>query len=128
MQSSVQQPSDSQPNIVRTERGLTISGTKTTLYDVLDYLKAQHPPIKIREKLRLSKAQINAAFSYIEAYRSELEAEYREILQMAENNLRYLETHRHNRLVPVVAISNELDQAALRIKLQALQNKLSVTV
>ncbi|MEM9091745.1 MAG: hypothetical protein AAGC93_23770, partial [Cyanobacteria bacterium P01_F01_bin.53] len=61
MQTSVQQPSDSQPNIVRTERGLTISGTKTTLYDVLDYLQAQHPPMKIREKLKLSKAQINAA-------------------------------------------------------------------
>ncbi|MEM9091492.1 MAG: DUF433 domain-containing protein [Cyanobacteria bacterium P01_F01_bin.53] len=128
MQTSVQQPSDSQPNIVRTERGLTISGTKTTLYDVLDYLQAQYPPIKIREKLKLSKAQINAAFAYIEAYRSELDAEYREILQMAENNLSYLETHRHKRLVPAVAISNELDQAALRVKLQAWKNKLSVTV
>lgn len=129
MQALVQTQSNSRSDIVRTERGLTISGTKTTLYDVLDYLKAKHPPNMIREKLRLSTAQISAAFSYIETYRSELETEYREILQMAENNLRYWDTHhRHYRLAPVVTVSTELEQAALRAKLQAWKNKLSVTV
>ncbi|MBD1845197.1 hypothetical protein H6F89_17660 [Cyanobacteria bacterium FACHB-63] len=30
--------------IVRTERGLTIAGTRITLYDVMDYVTAQYPP------------------------------------------------------------------------------------
>ena len=29
--------------IIRTERGLTISGTRITLYDVMDYVKSQYP-------------------------------------------------------------------------------------
>ena len=33
-----------QPRVVRTERGLSIAGTRITLYDVMDYLKADWPP------------------------------------------------------------------------------------
>jgi hypothetical protein len=29
--------------IIRTERGLTIAGTRITLYDVMDYVTAQYP-------------------------------------------------------------------------------------
>ena len=29
--------------IIRTERGLTISRTRITIYDVMDYVKAQYP-------------------------------------------------------------------------------------
>ncbi len=36
--------SNGQSAIIRTERGLTIAGTRITLYDVMDYLKAQYPP------------------------------------------------------------------------------------
>ena len=36
--------SNGQSVIIRTERGLTIAGTRITLYDVMDYLKAQYPP------------------------------------------------------------------------------------
>lgn len=138
MRSSAQQTFQPQPDIVRTGRGLTISGTRTTLYDVLDYLKAQYPPSRIRKKLRLSKAQLEAAFAYIEAYRSELNAEYQEISKMAEDNRQYWKTHSHYRLAPVAATpnvvasnvvaSNVLEKTALRVKLRAWQNKLSTTV
>lgn len=33
--------SNRQTAIIRTERGLTIAGTRLTLYDVMDFLKAQ---------------------------------------------------------------------------------------
>ncbi|MEO1446997.1 MAG: DUF433 domain-containing protein [Cyanobacteria bacterium J06635_11] len=138
MRSSAQQTFQPQPDIVRTGRGLTISGTRTTLYDVLDYLKAQYPPSRIRKKLRLSKAQLEAAFAYIEAYRSELNAEYQEISKMAEDNRQYWKTHSYYRLAPVPATQNAvapkvvapnvLEQTALRVKLRAWQNKLSTTV
>ncbi|MEL6351497.1 MAG: DUF433 domain-containing protein [Cyanobacteria bacterium J06627_28] len=128
MESSNQSQANRQPDIIRTGKGLTIAGTKITLYDVLDYLKAQQPPHRIREKLRLSKAQIGAAFAYIEAYKAELEAEYREILKTAEENRRYWGTHSRYRLAPVQSVHSSLEQAALKAKLRIWQSKLSVSV
>jgi hypothetical protein len=36
--------SNGKTDIIRTERGLTIAGTRITLYDVMDYVTAQYPP------------------------------------------------------------------------------------
>ncbi|MDJ0621052.1 MAG: DUF433 domain-containing protein, partial [Calothrix sp. MO_192.B10] len=58
--------SNGQVSIIRTERGLTIAGTRITLYDVMDYLKAQYPPKFIRDAFNLTDAQIHAALAYIE--------------------------------------------------------------
>jgi hypothetical protein len=35
--------SNKQSEIIRTDRGLTIAGTRITLYDVMDYVTAQYP-------------------------------------------------------------------------------------
>lgn len=35
---------NTQAAIIRTERGLTIAGTRITIYDVIDYVTAQYPP------------------------------------------------------------------------------------
>lgn len=51
--------SNGQAIIIRTERGLTIAGTRISLYDVIDLLKAQYPPKLIRDKFNLTDAQIN---------------------------------------------------------------------
>ena len=56
-----------QTAIIRTERGLTIAGTRITLYDVMDYVTAQYPPKFIRGIFNLTDAQIDAALAYIEA-------------------------------------------------------------
>ena len=40
--------------IIRTERGLTISGTRITLYDVMDYVTAHYPPKFIRSLFDLT--------------------------------------------------------------------------
>ncbi len=49
--------------IIRTERGLTIAGTRITLYDVMDYVTAQYPVKFIRSLFDLTEEQIDAAFS-----------------------------------------------------------------
>jgi len=69
--------------IIRTERGLTISGTRITLYDVMDYVTAQYPPKFIRSLFNLTDAQINAALAYIQLNRAEVEAEYQVVLKEA---------------------------------------------
>jgi|GEM_PF-6888605 len=48
-----------QETIIRTERGLTIAGTRITLYDVMDYIKAEYPHKYIRDAFMLTDEQIN---------------------------------------------------------------------
>ncbi len=43
--------------IVRTECGLMLAGTRITLYDVMDYVTAQYPPKFISDVLNLTQEQ-----------------------------------------------------------------------
>lgn len=69
--------------IVHTERGLTIAGTRITLYDVMDYVTAGWRPEEIAGILPLPRAQVDAALDYIDAHRSEIDEEYQVILRQA---------------------------------------------
>ena len=81
----------SKPSIIHTERGLTISGTRITLYDVMDYLTAGWPPNLIKHWLPLTESQLNQALNYIENNRSEVEAEYQKMLRETEELRQYYE-------------------------------------
>ncbi|MFS8119661.1 MAG: DUF433 domain-containing protein, partial [Microcoleus sp.] len=76
--------SNEQTAIIRTERGLSIAGTRITIYDIMDYVTAQYPPKFIRGLFDLTEEQINAALAYIEANRATVEAEYQMVLKEAE--------------------------------------------
>ncbi|KAM3090132.1 DUF433 domain-containing protein [Phormidesmis sp. 146-12] len=108
-----------QPAIIRTERGLTISGTRITLYDVMDYVTAQYPSKFIRSLFDLTEEQINAALSYIEANRPEVEAEYQLVLKQAEENRQYWEERSREHLARASTRSPKPGQEALWVKLQA---------
>jgi uncharacterized protein (DUF433 family) len=110
--------SNGQVAIFRTERGLTVSGTRITLYDVMDYLKSQYPPQLIREKLGLNDAQIHSALAYIDTHSTEVEAEYQECLQTAVEIRQYWEERNHERFVQIAAMPHKPGQEALRAKLQ----------
>jgi uncharacterized protein (DUF433 family) len=111
--------SGGQATIIRTERGLTISGTRITLYDVMDYLKAQYPSKLIREKLGLNDEQIRLALEYIDTHRAEVEAEYQECLQTAAEIRQYWEERNRERFAKIAAMPPKPGQEALRAKLQA---------
>jgi uncharacterized protein (DUF433 family) len=85
------EPPNKTTMIIRTERGLTISGTRITLYDVMDYVTAQYPSKFIRGLFNLTNEQINAALAYIETHRAEVEAEYQVVLKEAEDLRQYYE-------------------------------------
>jgi uncharacterized protein (DUF433 family) len=106
------------PEIIRTERGLTIAGTRITIYDVMDYLKAQYPSKLIREKLGLNNGQIQSALAYIETHRTEVEAEYQECLKTAAEIRQYWEERNRERFAKIAAMSSKLGQEPLRAKLQ----------
>jgi uncharacterized protein (DUF433 family) len=89
---------DRAPAIIRTERGLTIAGTRITLYDVMDYVTAQYPPKFIQGLFDLTEEQINAALAYIETHRAAVEAEYQQVLQDAEELRQYYEEQNRDRV------------------------------
>lgn len=116
--------SNGQSLIIRTERGLTIAGTRITLYDVMDYVSAQYPPKFIRAMLSLTDEQVNAALSYIKAHRAEVEAEYQTILQEAEELRQYWEEQNRELFARIAAKPPKPGTEAIRAKLQAAKAKL----
>ncbi len=112
------QASNGQAAIIRTERGLTITGTRITLYDVMDYLKAQYPPKLIREKLGLNDRQIHSALAYIETHCAEVEAEYQECLQTAAEIRQYWEERNRERFAKIATMPPKPGQETIRAKLK----------
>lgn len=118
--------SNGQVAILRTERGLTISGTRITLYDVIDYLKSQYPPKLIREKLGLNDTQIHSALAYIDAHSAEVEAEYQECLQTAVEIRQYWEERNRERFATIAAMPHKPGQEDLRAKLQTWKERIEI--
>jgi uncharacterized protein (DUF433 family) len=107
------------PKIIRTERGLTISGTRITLYDVMDYVKDQYPPKFISNLFDLSEEQINTALAYIEANRTEVEAEYQKVLKETEELRLYYEEQNRERVARIAILPPPPGLEAAWEKLQA---------
>lgn len=109
--------------IVRTERGLTIAGTRITLYDVMDYVTAQYPPKFIQGLFDLTEEQINAALTYIETHRAEVEAEYQQVLEEAEELREYYEEQNRERVAQSAAKSPRPGTETAWEKLRATKAK-----
>jgi uncharacterized protein (DUF433 family) len=107
--------------IIRTQRGLSIDGTRLMLYDVMDFLAMGYPRNAIRDRLLLSDAQIDAALRYIHEHRAEVEAEYQQILQEAAENRRYWEERLREHLARTPEPVLPPEKAALRERLRAIR-------
>lgn len=118
--------SNSQAAIVRTERGLSIAGTRLTLYDVIDHLKAGWTPKLILHWLPLAEEQLDAALTYIEANRSEVEAEYQAVLQKAEARRKYWEERNRDRFAQIAKLPPKPGQEELYAKLQAWKARIGL--
>ncbi|MGK7949435.1 MAG: DUF433 domain-containing protein [Xenococcaceae cyanobacterium] len=112
-----------QSKIMRTERGLTISGTRITLYDVMDLLKVEYPPKLIRDKFNLTERQIDTALSYIEVNRSEVEREYQEVLKTREEIRQYWEERNQEHFARITKIPHKPQQEELWKKLEEQKAK-----
>ncbi|MEG4273501.1 MULTISPECIES: DUF433 domain-containing protein [unclassified Microcoleus] len=115
--------SDEQTAIVRTERGLTIAGTRITIYDIMDYVTAQYPPKFIRGLFDLTEEQINVALTYIEANRADVEAEYQMVLKEAEELRVYYEEKNRDLIARIAAQPPKAETEAASEKLRAAKAK-----
>ena len=94
----------------------------------MDYLTVDYPAKLIREKLCLTDAQVDAALTYIKAHRAEVEAEYQQVLQMAEVDRQYWEERNREHFARLAAMSPKLDQAEIWSRLQAWKDRLEAEV
>jgi len=115
--------SNGQAAIIRTERGLTIAGTRITLYDVMDYVTAEYPPKFIRGLFDLTEEQINAALAYIETHRAEVEAEYQQVLKESEELRQYYEEQNRELVARISAQPPKPGTEAAWEKLRAAKAK-----
>jgi uncharacterized protein (DUF433 family) len=109
----------SNPTIIRTERGLTISGTRITLYQIMDFLKAGYSHEEIINFFRLTINQMTNILSYIETNQNEVEAEYQHVLALAESNRQYWEERNRERFAQISQMPPKPEYAELWRKLQA---------
>jgi uncharacterized protein (DUF433 family) len=110
--------SNKSPAIIQTERGLTIAGTRISIYNVMDFLKAQYPSKLIRDRFNLTDAQVNAALSYIEANRTQVEAEYQEALRTREEIHQYWEERNREHFAQLATKPHKPGQEELWAKLE----------
>ena len=120
--------SNKQSVIVRTERGLTIAGTRITLYDVMDYITEQYPPKFICAMLGITDEQLISALSYIDAHRAEVEAEYQKVLKETEELRQYYEEENRNLIAQIATKPSEPGTEEIRAKLRAERAKLEIIV
>jgi uncharacterized protein (DUF433 family) len=113
-----------QPTVVRNERGLSIRGTRVTLYHIMDHVRAGRSAEEIHRWLpMLSRDQVADALAYIEAHRAEVTAEYEQVLQQAAENRRYWEERNRDRLAEVARMPPKPEYAAAWAKLQELKKR-----
>jgi len=87
----------SRNGIVRTGKGLTVAGTRITLYDVLDCDHEGWSPDRIADWLSLTPQEIDAALAYIAAHRAEVEEEYQQAIAEAREERAYWEARNRDR-------------------------------
>ncbi len=105
--------------IRRTERGLTVSGTRVALYDVMDLVKADYPPALMCDQLNLTAAQVDVALAYIQANRAAMEVEYQTALQTREEIYQYWAEHNRDRFEQIATRPARSDYPEARAKLRS---------
>lgn len=115
-----------QNSIVRTSRGLTIAGTRITLYFIMDHLKDDWPPHLIRDWFGLTDEQMQEVLDYIEAHQEEVEAEYQQVIKEAEENEQYWREYNREHFAKVAAMPPKPGQEKIWAKLQAAKERLGM--
>jgi uncharacterized protein (DUF433 family) len=118
--------SNSRAAIIRTERGLTIEGTRLTVYQFMDYISAGYAPPSFRHHFpQITDEQFYAVISYIEANRAEVEAEYQIVLKQAEEIRQYWEERNRERLAEIAKMPPPPGKEAAWAKLRRMQSQTS---
>ncbi len=111
--------------VVRTGRGLTIAGTRITLYTIMDYLKDEWPPNLIQDWFNLTDQQIQGVLDYFEAHQEEVEAEYQQVLVDADEVKQYWEKRNQERFAKIATLPPPSGKEVAWARLQEKKAKLA---
>lgn len=115
------------PTVIRTERGLSVAGTRITLYTILEYLHADWPPKLIQQWLDLSEQQFADVMAYLDEHREEVEQEYQQVLRQAVTLRMYWEQRLQDHLAHQPQKPLTAEQAMLRAKFQTWKAQRQLT-
>ena len=107
------------PVVVRTPRGLSVRGTRLTLYQIMDYIKAGCTKEHIQGDFNLSFRDMDEIFKYIEENEEEFEEEYQCIVKQDEENRRYWEERNRERFECIAKLSRKPEHKAIWDKIDA---------
>jgi uncharacterized protein (DUF433 family) len=115
--------SNANGTVVRTARGLTVGGSRLTIYSLMDHFKAGHSDELVREWYNLTPDQLADVHRYIDEHRDEVEVEYQEVLRNAAENRRYWEERNRERLAAIERLPKTPQQLAVRQRIEELKAK-----
>jgi uncharacterized protein (DUF433 family) len=109
------------PTVIRTSRGLSIAGTRITLYQIMDYVKANETPEVIREHFRLTIRQTDDVLSYIKTHYDEVQKEYLKIVAQSEENRQYWYERNRERFDEIAKYSRNPEYKKIWAKIDELK-------
>lgn len=111
------------PTVVRTSRGLTVGGSRLTIYLLMDSIKAGHSDDFIVQSYPVTHEQLADIHRYIDDHREEVEAEYQEVIRKADEDRRYWEERNRARFEEIERLPKTPQQLAIRKKIEELRDK-----
>jgi hypothetical protein len=90
----------------------------------MDYLQEGWPQHLIRDEFNLTDKQMADIMEYITSHREEVEKEYQEVLQHAEENCQYWEARNRERQEQIARMPAKPGQEKIRAKLQDVKARL----
>jgi len=121
----MKQPTTHKSTVIRTDRGLSVAGTRITIYAIMDYIKADWPPELIRNWLNLTDKQMNDVLAYLETHRDKVEQEYGLVLKEADTIRKYWE-RRNRQKISEIAASHSENKDPVWLKIQARKMELGL--
>lgn len=117
---------DRQPTVIRTDRGLSVAGTRITLYTIMDFIKDGWAAHLIRDWFGLTDRQISDVMEYIDTNREQVEAEYKLVMQQAEEDEKYWREYNREHFMKTASLPPKPGYEHLRAKLQSAKLRLGM--
>ena len=92
----------------------------------MDHFKAGHPDDLVQDWYQLTPQQLTEIHRYIDEHRDEVEAEYQNVLRLADENRRYWEARNKERFEQIERLPKSPMQQAIRAKIEELKRKLDL--
>jgi hypothetical protein len=84
--------------VTRAKNGLTVNGSRLTLYHIMDEMKENNPLKNVRDIYELTDEEMLDVLDYIHLNKNEVEKEYQEILKSSEQDRKYWEEKNQERM------------------------------